>query len=40
MEMVAPSCRYCGKVLPSYAESQAKVMQVQAVMGGMVCGYY
>jgi uncharacterized protein (DUF983 family) len=38
MEMVAPSCRYCGKVLPSYAESQQKVMQVQAVMGGMVAG--
>jgi hypothetical protein len=27
-----PSCKYCGKVLPNYAEAAHKVAQVQALM--------
>jgi hypothetical protein len=32
-ELVQPACRYCGKALAAYAQAQAKVMQVQALMG-------
>ncbi len=31
-EYNAPSCKYCGKVLPNYADAANKVAQVQALM--------
>ncbi len=31
-EYNAPSCKYCGKVLPNYADAAQKVAQVQALM--------
>ncbi len=31
-EYNAPSCKYCGKVLPNYASAADKVAQVQALM--------
>jgi hypothetical protein len=31
-EYNAPSCKYCGKVLPNYASAAAKVNQVKALM--------
>jgi hypothetical protein len=31
-EFNAPSCKYCGKVLPNYAQAAQKVAQVQALM--------